>query len=297
MDYRCAFTLLVTAVVAASALAANPQEANDTKPATHPTASTQAALSDPEKQRIETLIASLRWSGTVGSGHGPLFQLQGNDSAQELVRIGLPAVPFLLKALEPVKEANPLAKRRNAVAVAVLGEIGDPSAVDGIINSMDQQWQDALFLQAATATLAKIGDKRAIPALTEVGQLSLALFEATLSPEAKGADKPLPPRLKWWIENQRISAANMTVLWLEAFSAIGAISPVTAMEMAKPMSQSGNEFQHLGAALLARAAAGKNSEYDPVSRSICQTAVSKSTKPEVKELANGLLLELKQPAD
>lgn len=269
--------------------------ANDHTPAaSQPAATSQAALSDAEKQRIEALIAKLRWSGTIGSGHGPLFQVPGNDSVQELVRIGAPAIPFLLKALEPVKETNPLAKRRNLVAVMVLGEIGDPNAVEGITKSMDQQWQDASFLRAATAALAKIGDERAIPQLTEVGQLSLALFQMTQSPEPQNPDKPLPARLNWWIASQHLSSVTMAILWSDAFTAIGTISPAKAIELAGTMSRNGNEYALLGASLLAHAAASKNPEYAQTALSICQSAVSKATKPDVKKWANGLLQELEQ---
>lgn len=266
----------------------------DNTPTSRPAASSQATLTEAERQRIEALIAGLRWSGTIGSGHGPPLQIQGNDSDQELVRIGAPAIPFLLKALEPVKEANPLAKRRNVAVVTVLGQIGDPSAVEGITKSMDQQWQDALFLQAATAALAKISDKRAIPALTEVGQLSLALFQATVSPDTQDADKPLSPRLKWWVASQHMSSVTMALLWSDAFSAIAAISPDKAMDMAKSMIRDGNEVEYLGAAFLSSAATRRNPEYAQDALSICQSAVSKARKPEIKELANGLLKELKQ---
>lgn len=268
--------------------------------ASQPIASTQTTVTEAERERIESLVASLRWSGTIGSGHGPLFQIQGNDSAEELTRIGTPAVPFLLQALSPVEEVNPLAKRRNVAAVTILGAIGDPSAMEGIVAAMHEQWKDALFLQAATSALGKIKDDRGIPALEEVGRLSLRVFEATLSSERKpliGAEAQLASKLQWWTANEHISDVNMAILWTKAFAAIAEISPSRAVEIARSMNRDGDEFSCLGASVLACAAAKNDAKHVNEAKSICHTAIACAKRREVKEWLDGLLGELKPPAE
>ena len=164
----------------------------------------------------------------------------------------------------------------------------------GIIKAMDQQWKDAVFLRAATSALARIGDKRAIPELSDVGTLSLKVFSLTLGSTVHATEQAKDPRAEWWLQRRHISSVDMAVLWMDAYAAIAKMSPCRAMAMAQSMAGSSSEFQCLGASWLANAAATKENKHVPGALVICQGALAKAKTAEVKQWVARLLEELKK---
>jgi HEAT repeat protein len=93
---------------------------------------------------------------------------------QQLVKLGSPAVPALMRLLED--EDGEL----RVVVAELLGEIADPSAVPGLIAALGDR-APAVRAQAAGA-LARVGDRRALPALMKaVGDTAPGVREAVLA--------------------------------------------------------------------------------------------------------------------
>lgn len=249
-------------------------------------------LSEQEEKRIRKLIAGL----------GYRSHTQSNDDSEELVHIGAPAIPLLLEALEPADESEPLAKRRHIVAVMILGIIDDPSAVEGIIKAMDRNWKDAHFLKAAISSLVQINDKRALPAIESVGQLSLDFSRYSSHPEtleentAKGAAANLP-RLQWWLEFRSFCPMPMAFLWSDAFSAIGKISPERAMKLARTKHRQSDEIDDMGAAELAHSAATQDATHIQEAITICREVSKKVKHPVFKEMLELKLEDLMRKQD
>jgi HEAT repeat protein len=83
------------------------------------------------------------------------------QSAERLVKIGKPAVPALIAAL------NDGYHWRRVQAAQALGEIGDPSVVPVLVTLLQRdRFRDVQ--EAAAAALGKIGDPSAVPELIEV---------------------------------------------------------------------------------------------------------------------------------
>lgn len=102
---------------------------------------------------------------TLGVAKAPgafprLLEMMG-DSA-EFVRDGVAVAlgRFKVQAFEPAIEALQIGNAaRKSCAVALLGEIGDPRAVEPLIQSLEREPN---LRRIIAATLAKLGDRRAV---------------------------------------------------------------------------------------------------------------------------------------
>jgi len=96
-----------------------------------------------------------------------IIQLLENGQTEEIVRIGKPAVPELIKALTGTRHTTGFIAKNDmrSRAARVLGEIGDRQAVPALIDVIEDnhEWTALLSIEA----LGKIKDARAAPALIQ----------------------------------------------------------------------------------------------------------------------------------
>jgi HEAT repeat protein len=188
----------------------------------------------PDAERIRALIAKLKWSRGAGPAHVPLLQIPGNDSVRELVKIGKPAVPFLVEAMTQVERTSPLLIPRHVAAVAVLGEIGEREAVPDILRAMERNRHDIRFVQEAVKALAKLGDRRAIPKLKEIASISAEVNKAREAMVATGKlPDGLPDEVKWWLEERGMATFGIETIGGECLGAISKIDPAEGFRTAR----------------------------------------------------------------
>lgn len=149
---------------------------------------------------LSSLLAARTMAGTENDIDNYCAMLYSKDDGEretavaELVRIGRPAVPAVIVALETQEvylgregAAKVLGQIRDPRAIRplvaalrdqyafvrqqaslALAAIGDPTAVDEILGALDRGGDD--FLEAAAATLGLLRDAKALPALEKLSK-------------------------------------------------------------------------------------------------------------------------------
>ncbi len=124
---------------------------------------------------ISTAVIALVVIGGLLATHLPKIKLQREidreisqlgtgdrfKALNVLIKIGEPAVPALIKALQD--QSNPFTRRWEAAKA--LGAIKDEGAVEPLINAMSDESE--VVRRVTAEALGRLGDKRAIPVLKE----------------------------------------------------------------------------------------------------------------------------------
>ena len=176
----------------------NKRERRDPERASvEPVGAVDKALED----RIRALVGKLEWSKGVGAPTSGLM-IPGNKSAEELVRIGKPTIPYLIPVLTAPERPRLLLASRRVCAVEILGEIGDKRVTPHILDAIEANRRDEYFVQVAATALGRLKDARALPKLKEIATHSFAVGKAVLGDVP---EEEMPDEMKWWVEHSGLT--------------------------------------------------------------------------------------------
>jgi HEAT repeat protein len=178
--------------------------------------------------------------------------IPGNGSAEELVRIGKPAVPHLIPVLtQPDRNPSWLA-RKSICAVEILGAIGDTSATPAILEALEARRYDALFIEAAIKALGQLRDPRALPKLEQIAELSFqvsALYDQTA---ALGPGTPVEgfsEEAGRWGPAGDTDGVTFSLVGPVCYEAIAAIAPKESLATFRRSLGSRNKMERMAAIL------------------------------------------------
>jgi len=240
---------------AAGAIVQRPQ-AQETKKGDGP-AQTGAAETDSKsmkavEDRVRSMIELLESSEPLGVPP-PRLAAPGQDAAQELVRIGKPAVPQLIPLLTQRDSSQPSLIRKSVCAVEILGAIGDTSAAPAILEALEVNRRDAQFVEAAVEALWRLRDRRALAKLQQIAELSFEV--AALSFRAAGVAprtrvEGMSEEATWWSRNPGIDRGIFALLGFSCYEAMAAMDPKASVAIFRRSLASENHWERLAAVIV-----------------------------------------------